>query len=57
MTAIDATTPPNPGPETITDRVRANYADVARAVIDGRRPDGEASNDAARRPGRPTDLG
>jgi SAM-dependent methyltransferase len=36
---------PNPGPETITDRVRASYADVARAVLDGRRPDGEASND------------
>jgi len=35
----------DPGPETITDRVRANYADVARAVLDGRRPDGEASND------------
>ena len=36
---------PNPGPDTITDRVRASYADVARAVLDGHRPDGEASND------------
>jgi arsenite methyltransferase len=45
MTATDATTSPNPGHETITDRVRANYADVARAVIEGRKPDGEASNE------------
>jgi SAM-dependent methyltransferase len=36
---------PSPNPETITDRVRASYADVARAVLEGRKPDGEASND------------
>jgi SAM-dependent methyltransferase len=45
MTATEATTSPSSGPETITDRVRASYADVARAVIEGRTPDGEASND------------
>ena len=45
MTATDATTSPTAGPETITDRVRANYADVARAVLEGRKPDGEASNE------------
>jgi arsenite methyltransferase len=51
MTAADATPTsspspsPSPSPETITDRVRANYADVARAVLEGREPDGEASND------------
>ena len=45
MTATDTTAFLDPGPETITDRVRANYADAARAVLDGRRPDGEASND------------
>jgi arsenite methyltransferase len=45
MTTTDATPTTGSGPETITDRVRANYADVARAVLEGRRPDGEASND------------
>ena len=45
MTTIDSTSSLDPGPETITDRVRASYADVARAVLEGRRPDGEASND------------
>ena len=44
MTATDTTPTTSSGPETITDRVRANYADVARAVLDGREPDGEASN-------------
>jgi arsenite methyltransferase len=45
MTTTDSTPTTSSGPETITDRVRANYADVARAVLEGRRPDGEASND------------
>jgi arsenite methyltransferase len=44
-TTTSATPAPSPSPETITDRVRDSYANVARAVLEGRRPDGEASND------------
>ena len=45
MSTADITPIESPIPEAITDRVRASYADVARAVLDGRKPDGEASND------------
>jgi len=45
MTTADITPVESPNPEGITDRVRASYADVARAVLEGRKPDGEASND------------
>ena len=36
MTATDATLITNPGPEAVTDEVRARYADVARAVLERR---------------------
>jgi arsenite methyltransferase len=47
MTTTDATTTtsPNPSPETVTDEVRARYAEVAQAVLDRREFHSEATND------------
>jgi SAM-dependent methyltransferase len=47
MTATDTTptTSPKPSPESVTDEVRARYAEVAQAVLDRREFHSEATND------------